>query len=151
MPQALGGYDPLRSFLAQVFGPQAGAAGPRNLLLALSALASLVGLGAGWLLFLRLRSLSPAIASSAAYRAARLFLFAGWGFDWIYDRLLVRPYIFLARINRADAVDFFFTGLALGVGAGGRLMSATQSGRVRNYAAALLLGAVVVVAILLVR
>ena len=81
----------------------------------------------------------------------RRFLLAGWGFDWLYDRLFVRPYLFVSRVNQADFVDLFFTGLALVAGGANRVLSATQSGRVRNYATALLLGAVLVVALLLLR
>ena len=28
--------------------------------------------------------------------------FANWGFDWLYDVLLVRPYKWFARINKND-------------------------------------------------
>jgi NADH-quinone oxidoreductase subunit L len=152
MPAALGGHNPFRDFLAGVFGQPPLLALPiENLLLGLSVLASLVGIGAGYALFFRRREWAPDISRCPAYEAVRRFLLAGWGFDWLYERLLVRPYILITSINRADVVDFFFTGLALTVGGASRAMSATQSGRVRNYATALLLGAVLVVILLWLR
>jgi NADH-quinone oxidoreductase subunit L len=151
MPAALGGHNVLRDFLAGVFGQPPVAPSIENLLLGLSVLASLAGIGAGYALFFRRRERAPDLVRSPAYEAVRRFLLAGWGFDWLYDRLLVRPYVIVTSLNRADVVDFFFTGLALTVGGASRAMSATQSGRVRNYATALLLGAVLVVILLRLR
>jgi NADH-quinone oxidoreductase subunit L len=152
MPPALGGYNPFGRLLAGVFGAEpATAISTQNLFIGFSALASLAGMGLGWMFFLRLRDWTPALARSRGYEGARRFLLAGWGFDWLYDRLLVRPYVVMTSLNRGDFVDWLFTGLAYATGAGNRFMSATQSGRVRNYATGLLLGAVIVLALLLVR
>ena len=48
-------------------------------------------------------------------------------------------------------MEWFFLGLAAVPAGASRLLSATQSGRVRNYATALLVGAVLVVAFLVLR
>jgi NADH-quinone oxidoreductase subunit L len=76
------------------------------------------------------------------------FLFSGWGFDWVYDHALVRPFVTLARINRRDFIDFFYTAVAwLNIG-GHRVLSATENGRLRWYAAGIAAGAVIVIAIM---
>jgi NADH-quinone oxidoreductase subunit L len=104
--------------------------------------ASLLGIPAAWILTRR------GIARSAAPRPAALvrFLQGGWGFDWIYDRAFVRPFVWIARINSRDIVDK----LAVGVGGLNMLLSRglrlTQSGRVRWYAAGIAAGAVLIVA-----
>jgi NADH-quinone oxidoreductase subunit L len=85
------------------------------------------------------------------FASAKRLSLAGFGFDMLYDRLLVRPFIFLTRLNRHDFVDSFFTALAIIAALCNMALSATQSGRVRNYATGILLGAVLVTAILLLR
>jgi NADH-quinone oxidoreductase subunit L len=38
--------------------------------------------------------------------------FADWGFDWIYDKVFVQPFIWATQINKSDFVDAFYTGVA---------------------------------------
>ena len=38
-------------------------------------------------------------------RALHRFWFAGWGFDWLYDRSFVRPFVWIARVNKDDFID----------------------------------------------
>ncbi len=78
------------------------------------------------------------------------FWAAGFGFDWLYDRLLVRPYYWAANVNRDDMVDSFYAfiaGLTLSIS---RLSSGTQTGRTRNYAFGIALGAAVMIALVMV-
>ena len=82
------------------------------------------------------------------YRTGPLAMpLAGWGFDRLYDRLLVRPFVGLARLIAADPVDSVVEGLAGLALAAHRLFSRSQTGRVRWYAAGLAAGAIAVVAI----
>ena len=149
MPPALGGFSPLGRFLASIFGGSpTSAPGGEGLFLALTAAETLGGIALAYLLFARQGV--PALARSRSYDAARRFLLAGCGFDWLYDRVIVRPYIALAQANRTDAVDLLYRGLALTAAGGGRALSTVESGRVRNYVTALLVGAVLL-AILLLR
>jgi NADH-quinone oxidoreductase subunit L len=73
------------------------------------------------------------------------YWFSGWGFDALYDRILVRPYVFLARIDRDDIIDSFFDLISWFGGLAHRVLSITQNGRMRTYAAGLAIGAAVVV------
>ncbi|MGA8240480.1 MAG: NADH-quinone oxidoreductase subunit L, partial [Desulfobacterales bacterium] len=76
--------------------------------------------------------------------------FAGWGFDALYNWTVVYPYIWLARINRNDVVDLFYRRIAWVNQMGYRALSATQTGRVRNYAVGLAIGAVFVVGLVVI-
>jgi len=89
--------------------------------------------------------------SSDTERLAGLFRFGRWGlgFDALYDRLLVRPFIALARANQRDLVDLLYEGLARLARLGNRLLSLTQTGVLRWYARATVLGGVLVVATLI--
>ncbi|MBC7861103.1 MAG: NADH-quinone oxidoreductase subunit L, partial [Burkholderiaceae bacterium] len=83
--------------------------------------------------------------ASGPAAALRAFWQAGWGFDTLYDRILVRPYLWLARLWRADPLDAPYDGAAALSRLLYRGLSATQSGQLRHYAAAIAAGAVVVV------
>ena len=53
------------------------------------------------------------LAGSGTGEAIHRLWFAGWGFDRVYDLLLVHPYVWLARINRNDAIDLIYRGIGL--------------------------------------
>jgi NADH-quinone oxidoreductase subunit L len=107
-------------------------------------IAFFVGLLLAWLFYLR-----PATRATTAWRGnavERLWL-SGWGFDWLYERLFVRPIVWLARINKRDAVDSFYTGIAKISEFAYRGLSLTQTGRIRWYAAGIAAGSALFVAI----
>jgi NADH-quinone oxidoreductase subunit L len=68
------------------------------------------------------------------------------GFDWLYDRAIVRPFVALWKVNERDVADR----ISDGVGGLSMLFSRafrwTQNGRVRWYAAGVAAGAVLVIA-----
>jgi NADH-quinone oxidoreductase subunit L len=99
------------------------------------------GLLLAWFLYLR-----PAVRQSSA-SALHRFWFAGWGFDWIYDRLFVRPVIWISQINKDDIVDSFYDGVAAASKLAYRVMSQTETGRIRWYAAGIAAGAALFIAI----
>ncbi len=115
------------------------------LLQAVAGGVALLGIFLAYLFYLR----RPQPAEAPARPSGPLvrFFFSGWGFDWLYDRLFVRPYTWLTRVNRKDAIDLNYQGLAWLSLAFYRLLSATQTGQVRWYAMGLALGAVVTIAI----
>jgi NADH-quinone oxidoreductase subunit L len=68
-------------------------------------------------------------------------------FDWLYDRLFVRPYVWFAHANRDDFVDFIFSGVAELSRTLNQLLSRTETGKVRWYAASIAIGAVITIAV----
>ncbi|MEJ2719264.1 MAG: NADH-quinone oxidoreductase subunit L, partial [Deltaproteobacteria bacterium] len=76
------------------------------------------------------------------------FWFSGWGFDWLYDRALVRPFMWIAYLDRKDFIDMVFTAIALLAEAFHRALSLSQTGKARQYAAAITIGTVVTIAIM---
>jgi NADH-quinone oxidoreductase subunit L len=146
LPRDLGGTPYLLNFLHTIL-PAEGMPEPSIrtewIMQVLSEVVSLLGIPAAWLLVRRERR---AVAAAAPAPAVRRFLEGGWGFDWVYDRALVRPFVWLARINSRDIVDR----VADGIGGLNMLLSRafrwTQNGRVRWYAAGFAAGAVLIVA-----
>jgi len=90
------------------------------------------------------------LVESPAGDAIRRFWFGGWGFDALYDRVFVGPFVWFARLNKRDGVDFVYTAAA-GITRGfHHLVALTQSGHLRWYAANMALGLLAAFAIVLV-
>lgn len=79
--------------------------------------------------------------------ALRAFWFSGWAMDRLYDLLFVTPYKTLAAINKNDVVDSIYKGIIMLNQGFYQLLSLTQNGQLRWYAATTAFGAIVVVAI----
>jgi len=107
----------------------------------LASLAFLAGLVLAWAWWKR-----AAVARPAPTFVER-FWYAGWGFDWLYDRLFVRPAMSAAAIGRGDFIDGFYRGIARWFGAASRALSRTESGNLRWYAAAIAAGTALFLAI----
>lgn len=81
----------------------------------------------------------------------KLFWKDGWGFDVAYDRVFVRPFVLLSRINKKDIVDRLYTGIASVTKSLHRVMSATQNGMLRWYVMGIVMGAVVILSVIIWR
>ena len=110
----------------------------------------LAGFGAAYWLFLRRRDLAARLVATPLGETLHHWWLVGWGFDWLYDRLFVRPYLWLAHAGRSDVVDAAYVGVAELGRAAHRGLSRTQTGLVRAYALGLAAGAALIVALALV-
>jgi NADH-quinone oxidoreductase subunit L len=108
---------------------------------------SLLGIGLAYLLFVRRPDLMTSLSAAPAARAASNLWLAGWGFDRLYDVLVVQPFLTVAEAGRRDVVDRFYTGLAHLIETGHRLLRLTQTGHVRWYAAMIGTGVVLLVGV----
>jgi len=106
-------------------------------------LLSVAGIAAAGLLYLVLPRARQALAGRPFLSAVHGFLFSGWGFDRLYDLAFVRPFVWLARVDRADILDVPYRILALFAEAASRMLVLTQSGKVRWYVTAVALGGAV--------
>jgi NADH-quinone oxidoreductase subunit L len=116
---------------------------------AIAGLLFLAGLYLAYLFHLQKRSLADSLVANPIGRALHEWWFAGWGFDWVYDKAFVQPFIWVANVNKSDFVDKFYTGIGRMAEASYRSLSSTETGRVRAYATAMAAGAVVFMAVVL--
>jgi NADH-quinone oxidoreductase subunit L len=116
---------------------------------AVAALLFLIGLYLAYLFHLQKRSLADALIANPVGRTLHEWWFADWGFDWIYDKTFVQPFIWAAQINKSDFVDAFYTGVAGLTELFYRGLSRTETGRVRWYAAGMAIGSVLFLAMVL--
>ena len=106
----------------------------------------LLGILLGVLVFSGRVNVAGFVESKAGKALSRFFA-SGWAFDWLYERIFVKPFMWLAKANRNDAVDFVYTitkSIARGLHHIGAL---TQTGRLRWYAANMAIGLIVVLLI----
>jgi len=110
----------------------------------------LLGIGLAYTLYMRPRRLAQARRQRPILDGIRRWWFVGWGFDWLYDRLFVMPFLRFARANRDDAADLIYQGIAWLNVALHHALRATQSGQVRWYAAGIALGAAIILGIVVI-
>jgi NADH-quinone oxidoreductase subunit L len=79
------------------------------------------------------------------------FWHAAGGFDWLYDRLLVRPVLWAARVGRNDVVDRVYDSIVWATRVAHQEVRRTQNGRVRWYTAGLAIGSICLIAIAVLR
>ncbi len=151
-PAWLGRITAFSDLLAPILPAYRGLAGgsaAQAAVMALDAFVSVLGVTVAYVAFLRRPAALTRLVAAPAAQALHRFWLAGWGFDWLYDRMLVRPFLALARLNRDDVVDTFYTGVALASRLGHQLMSRTENGRLRWYGAWLAAGSLAAIAIMM--
>jgi len=75
--------------------------------------------------------------------------FSGLGFDRLYDLVLVRPFLWLVRVNRDDIFDAGYNRVASGIRLAHHGLSGTQTGVLRWYAAGMVFGTVLLLAVVI--
>jgi NADH-quinone oxidoreductase subunit L len=156
MPVWLGGFNPLQEFLdtalphvewSESLGHFAESAGAAFITIAVV----MGGIGISYLLWMPWRQGTQAFAASPAVRPLAAFWLGGWGFDWLYERVFVRPVKWFAHWARHDLVDYVVGGIAWLNVAGWRTLSSGQTGRLRAYVAVAGFGVVLVLAVVVLR
>ncbi|WXL25652.1 NADH-quinone oxidoreductase subunit L [Ectopseudomonas mendocina] len=137
--------------LAGVLPESAGHAGGdfKHTLEIISGVVAVIGIVLAALLFLGKRSFATAVAQSGPGRFLSAWWFAAWGFDWLYDKVFVQPYLFLCRILNLDPIDRTIGLVPRLVRGGNALVTRSETGQVRWYATSIAGGAVLVLAVLL--
>jgi len=120
------------------------------LLLLSAMLVPLAGLFTAWWFFLHRRHMADALVGRPAGALLHRFWLAGWGFDALYNFILVRPFVLVSLLNRDDFVDLFYQGIARSTARLSVVLTGTQSGLIRRYALGIVLGAVIGIGLVLV-
>ncbi|HDN9004847.1 MULTISPECIES: NADH-quinone oxidoreductase subunit L [Aeromonas] len=121
----------------------------RHALEVASGIIAIAGIALAAFLFLGERRLATSIANSAPGRLLSTLWFNAWGFDWLYDQLWVKPYLLATRLVGQDPLDWMMGLPAWFALRGNQLLAWTVTGKLRWYAASMGIGAVLVLALLL--
>ncbi|MEH0873951.1 NADH-quinone oxidoreductase subunit L [Pectobacterium cacticida] len=115
-----------------------------------SGVVAIAGILLAAVLWLGKRQAVNRIAQSAPGRFFSTWWFHAWGFDWLYDHVFVKPYLFIAKLLRRDPLDRLMTIPAMVTRWINRGLTFSENGQLRWYVASMGIGAVVVLALLLV-
>jgi NADH-quinone oxidoreductase subunit L len=113
------------------------------------AFVSLAGIGLIYVLYHKQRHVLSAAVGAFPGSVLHRFLLAGFGFDWIYTWFIVRPYCWVARINRSDILDGIANAGAYVFRLSNLLLSQIVNGSLRWYLACIGIGAVILIAIVI--
>ncbi|MES2605527.1 MAG: NADH-quinone oxidoreductase subunit L [Pseudomonadota bacterium] len=102
---------------------------------------------AAWWIFVKGGINTDKLVASGLGKALHRFWFTQWGMDWLYDQIIVKPYVTLARINRKDFIDSIYNGTAKLTLVLHGLVSDTQTGQLRWYALTMISGVLLLVSI----
>lgn len=105
----------------------------------------LAGIYTAYFFYMKREDLRAEI-KGATYELNR-FWFSGWGFDALYDIIIVTPYVYLSRINKKDFFDKIYSGLVTGAEMFNTMFSKTQSGIMRWYIMGIVIGAVLILSL----
>lgn len=105
----------------------------------------LLGIGVSYLFFMsKTFSVDKLMANPLATRLHG-FWFSGWGMDALYNFLFVRPFVFLARINKNDLIDAVYALLVEISRVAHVMIARTQNGQLRWYALSIGGGVVILI------
>lgn len=111
----------------------------------IAAAVALSGVYLAYIFYLKRPELSDRIKESG--KALHQFWFSGWGFDSLYNVLFVRPFVFLANVNKSDVIDKLYEGLVGLANTFNRIFVFTQNGSLRWYLMGVVIGGIVILAI----
>ena len=149
LPAWLGNQPFFTNFLRMALPPAAGE-GSFTLQWILELIAALLAVGGvvlAYVLYLAQPGLVRAVVSTPVGAALHRFWFEDWGFDWLYERIAVRPYRWLASTDREDVIGLIYRLMGWIVTQLHRAFALTQTGRLRWYAASITVGAIVIVGV----
>ncbi|UVK76914.1 MAG: NADH:quinone oxidoreductase subunit L [Sodalis sp. Fle] len=97
----------------------------------------------------QLRVMVNIVAASTIGRFFSLWWFHAWGFDWLYDKVFIKPYMIIARLLAHDPLNIVINILAVLTQWFERGLTVSENGQLRWYAVSMSLGAIIVIALLL--
>ena len=120
---------------------------PSILAQAVMILLPMLGAVVAWWVFIKGGIDTDKLTASGIGKALHRFWFTQWGMDWLYDKVIVAPYVGLARLNRNDFIDSIYNGTARLALVLHGLVSDTQTGQLRWYALTMISGVLLLVSI----
>ncbi len=109
--------------------------------------ATLIGFLVAWMVYVRKPTLIKGFLALPHHRAALALSARGFGFDDLYSAALVRPFSWLAKINKTDFTLVYPAVIARLAEAGALLLSLTQNGKLRFSVMGIAFGAGLLIAI----
>ncbi|MBI1769790.1 MAG: NADH-quinone oxidoreductase subunit L [Bacteroidetes bacterium] len=152
LPHSFGHFTVFSNFLNPVLpsvSVQEGFESIEWMIQLIAAGVALSGVYVAYIFYIVKPGLSEELKTSAA--DLHKFWFNGWGFDSLYDKLFVKPFVFISDINKKDIVDLFYDGLVWISNFFNRIFSYTQSGILRWYIMGIVIGGILLLTLGLIK
>jgi NADH-quinone oxidoreductase subunit L len=143
-PGEIGGIHLFDSFMSSSLPTVQTTSGPSGLATAAVSALSLLGIAFAALLYLPANKPVDRLTRVDAVRAVGRFWHDGWRFDRLYEWTVLRPWQSITRDAR-DRLDRLYDTVAASLVELHRLLSRTQTGHVRWYAATIAMGALILI------
>lgn len=115
----------------------------------ISGVVAVIGILLALALNLGDRKLITTMSQSEVGRKLSCLWLNGWGFDWLYDKVFVQPFLRIADWLKTDWMDKAVNYLPAAAKLGNRGLVVSENGYLRWYIASICIGAVVILAALL--
>ncbi len=113
----------------------------------LSSIIALSGIYIAYLIYFK----KPAISEPFNHSPLNRYFEKGWGFDKVYDTLIVKPAVWLSVIDKNDLFDLWSIGLSRVALLANRLLGITQNGKLRWYLMSFAIGIAIILTYMLNR
>jgi NADH-quinone oxidoreductase subunit L len=146
LPHTLGHLELFSDFLKPVLPSvvldEGATTGMEWIIQGITMVLSLVGIYLAYHFYLKKPQLAPELKNSVS--GLHQFWFTGWGFDSLYDRVFVRPFVFLATVNKGDAIDKIYSSIVSTADHLHGVFARTQGGILRWYIMSMVIGAILI-------
>ena len=152
IPKAWGNFEPFSNLVNKVMPQVQLAAGMENkevLLEVVTGIIALLGVYLAWQFCLKSPKVLYRFKTTGLGKGIDTFFFKGFMFDRLYDIILVKPVVWLSKIDKHDFVDRIYEAIgSLGLLLN-KIFSRTQNGYLRWYVCGIVLGMAVALTIIL--
>lgn len=104
-----------------------------------------VGIFIAYWVFYKNKTIAHTVVDNTPGKLLQRFWFSGWGFDWLYQKIIICPFMYFVRVNKNDIVDAFYRLTAWFARLIHRMFSVTQTGRLQWYIGSIAIGVVLMV------
>lgn len=105
----------------------------------------ILGVFTAYMLYFKPATLPTRFRKTGLYN----YWYSGWGFDKVYDILVVKPVVWMARIDRHDFMDYLNMGIAKLNMWLHHLLTRTQTGQLRYYSMGISIGILLAIIIII--
>lgn len=107
----------------------------------------LLGIAISYLFFMKKAFDIEKLMANPLAASLHKFWFSGWGMDALYNFLFIRPFLFLARINKNDFIDAGYALIVTLTRTAHAMIAKTQTGQLRWYAVTVAAGLVLIISL----
>ncbi len=112
----------------------------------LTSLIALSGVYLAYIIFIKHKGVLSKVQFSVLNSP---FLNSGFGFDKLYNDIIVKPIVYFSEINKNDFIDYFINGISSVSRSLNKIFAKTQTGLIRNYVTGIVIGIIIILTLII--